>query len=462
MSSLNINRTRPIHHVVSAAMIDLYGDISQAGLQQTLLFNAARGFRKINNEILKNGRRKATIHVNRNTHTATLPIDFYEESFVGIIDDMGRKIPLRLRTDLTDTENIEDIPCEDKCPQCNQNKNICKELSITESTVIVVINNTTYEKTIIKKLYPNGDYFLESNTPVYDVITNTVVYVAQKEFVRHLELKDCGCLSETEENLEFIRINNFDCYCSYFAPCCDAIIDGSYQIFEETGLIKFNSNFKYSKVYIEYQGFLPKKNGQYHVPEICFETLVQWIKWKSVENKRNVSLSERNFVWEHYLIERGNLEKLNGRFSLQNVIQSIGLIPKFDIEWHRDDSCYTPKQEVMTTSNTCETQSISCPPTSGKSFIPFSILTAAGNNGSSPIVGSNTYQDDRFKNAIGINTIILNDTTFTRNEYANQSVKDFSIDVVNGVLTLFQGDGVSPRNFDTGDVLVVPTFFKLI
>lgn len=448
------NRTVPIYRVVAAAMVDMYGDISQAGLQQTLMFNAARGFRKLNNEVLKNGRRNVTLHVNRNTFTATLPLDFYEESFVGVIDNYGQKVPIRLRTDLADTDNIDDIPCEDKCPKCSQNTNICKELKVSEQTVIVVINNQTYEQTITKKLYPNGDYYIETVIPLLDIASNTVIYTTQKEFVAAISLKDCGCIEDTESNLDIIKCNAYDVYCSYYAPCCGVSLDSSYQILHETGLIKFNTNFQFSKVYLEYQGFLPKKNGIYQVPEICFEALVNWIKFKAVENKPNVPLSIRQWHWERYRIERNNMEKLIGRMSLQQIVQTIGLIPKFDVEYHPKQYCFTPIQEPMAATNECGNTAITCPPTSGKSFTPFTVLAVAGNP-NSPVVGQSTFQSDKFVGAIGIETIFINNTTFTR-------PKDFTIDTSTGILSIWQGDGITPREFQTEDVLAVTTFFKLV
>lgn len=457
------NRTVPIYKVVAAAMVDIYGDISQAGLQQTLMFNAARGFRKLNNEILKNSRRKVLLHVNKNTHTATLPLDFYEESFVGVIDDNGQKVPLRMRTDLTDTNNIDDIPCEDKCPKCAQDKNICNELTITEDTILVIINNSTYEQTIIKKLYPNGDYFIETRIPLLDINTNTVVYTTQKEFVAKLSLKDCGCIEDTPENIAVIKCNACDVYCNYFASCCSTPLDASYQIFPETGLIKVANNFNFDKIYLEYQGFLPKKNGQYQVPEICFETLVNWIKFKVVENKQNVPLGVRQWHWERYRVERGNMEKLVGRMGIQQIIQSIGLIPKFDVNWYPDNYCFTPPQSTaMAPTDSCSAQQATCPPTSSKSFTPFDILVVAGNGAGTPTVGVATYQNNKLINYLGINVIFINNTTLTKLQNDNQTAKDFSIDPITGILTVYQGDGVTLRLWQDGDILAIPTFFKLV
>lgn len=146
----NLNDTIPLHKVVAAAMIDSYMDISQAGVQQMYSHWCARGLEKLTNEVLKTGIVKVLLSVNKNTQTATLPLGFKEEVFVGELRN-GLKYPIFLNSSITDEKGIETIECEDKCPKCNANKAICQDLQVTEDTVLVVINNSTYEQTIIKK-----------------------------------------------------------------------------------------------------------------------------------------------------------------------------------------------------------------------------------------------------------------------------------------------------------------------
>lgn len=583
------NQMISLNKVIAGAMVDMYGDINQAGLYQMLSHWAVRGYKKLNNEVLKTGKRKAIITINKNTHTGTLPLDFNNASFIGVIDNYGQKVPIRLRTDLTDTNNIEEVQDEDDCPKCGCNTNVCKDLSITESETIVILNNNTYIQTIVKTLYPNGDYFIETTTPVLtltgvdtetkatatisithigrtgatfrvfilgqqlgeypqtDDDTNiaflaasianyyngkygysfsveeniisiqppaglgssinggvnlaidatqittgtgigtpqpgldasitqfaggvdaevktdgTVTYVTQKEFIAKITLAECGCIEPTPANIEVIKCNAYDCYCCYYAPCCDSTLDAGYQVFEETGLIKFGHQFKQNKVYIEYQGFLPKKNGIYQIPEIAFETLVNWIKYKSVENKKNVPLSERSWFQQNYFRERGNMEKLIGIMSLAQFLQAITLIPRFDAVYYNDYTCVTiPKDEVMPATDNCNVPQTTCPPTSSKSWTPFSIQVTAGTGSGKPTPGLNTYQNNNLINAVGINILFIDNTSFSRNQDTTQDVKDFSIDYVNGILSMWQSDGVTPRLWTAGETLIIPTFFKLV
>jgi len=192
----------PLSRVVNAAAIDTYEQKSK--VEQVYSHWAARGLFELRMQILKGGKRKVFLHVNKNLHTATLPPDFNGEIFVGIVKN-GIKIPINQNLHLVDTKNIVDVPCEDKCEKCNANKEICNELSITTTTKTIEINAANYEQTITKKLYPNGDYFLETVMPFLDTETGTVVYRTSKEFVAHIDLKPCGCVEETEENIEKLR-----------------------------------------------------------------------------------------------------------------------------------------------------------------------------------------------------------------------------------------------------------------
>lgn len=318
----------PLSRVVAASIIDVYGDLGW--LQQLHSHWAARGLKKLQNESLKRGKKSVLLHVSHNTHTATLPPDFDGEIFVGFINSRGLKEPLMFNNMIANVQHIEDIECEDKCPKCQQDKGICDDIKITQETEMININGTLYEKTIVKKLQPNGDYILEITTPIWDVTDEEIKFITETEFIAHLDLKECGCLEDTEANIETVKTCCEDIYCRYYAGCgqCSGHF-GSYKIFEENGLIQFDHAFKLDKVYVEYYGFIPKINGQYQVPEIAFETLVEWTKFKSVQNKKSVNLGERDWYFQHYMRERRNMEKIIGRTGLSKLIQAIWLLPKF-------------------------------------------------------------------------------------------------------------------------------------
>src|SRR5687767_3310367 len=94
--------TVPLYRVVSAAIADSFEDIGRT--QQLFSHWAARKLKELNRQVLKTGKRTVLLTVNRSTNTATLPPDFGEEFFVGVMVN-GKKIPLKLRPELVDEKN---------------------------------------------------------------------------------------------------------------------------------------------------------------------------------------------------------------------------------------------------------------------------------------------------------------------------------------------------------------------
>lgn len=456
----DLRRTVPLYKVVSAAIVDTHEDINK--VQQTYSHWAARGLKKLIGESLRSGKRSIILTVNKSTNTATLPSDFHEECFLGVIIN-GKKVALKMRSDLVDLKNVEELACEDKCDKCNQDKKMCEELTVTEDTTLVTIEDSVYEQTIIKKLYPNGDYYLETKTPVWDVDSSSVVYTTSKQFITSLDLKPCGCIDDTVDNEEKIKCCAYDAWCNYFAPCdCTTQYNyGGYRIFEETGLIQFDNLGDITKVYLEYTGFIPKKNGQYHVPEVAFETLVEWTKYKSIQNRRNIPDITIQRWFDNYKRERDNMKIRMHRVSLSNVIRIAMSLPKFDIEYDCFAGNVIPCVVAQAVSSTtvatteCVAPAPVCAPSTTKNLSPFQIAVIAGMGQGTPTDGSNEYQLEALKGAVGLNVIIVNNNNETTK--ANQ----FTFDSATGTIKRYQGDGVTPNNWATGDVLIA-NFSKFI
>lgn len=432
----------PLSRVVAAALLDTYAD--KGNLQQLYSHWACRGLNKLQQEVLKRGKQRAILSVNANTRTATLPADFKQELFVGYINHRGIRVPLPLNINLTNEDSIQDL--SDMCPKCNQRKSICNDLTVTEDSETVVINEGFYEKTTIKKLYPNGDYFLEVTTPYFNTDNDQVEYITTKEFITKIKLKPCGCVEETEENIETIKQCCYDAWCCHFSSCstkCDTSI-GGYKLFEEEGLIQFDFNFNHKKVYIEYLGFVPKLNGQLAVPEVAFETLVNWTKFKSVENKKSVPLGERDWYFRNYRRERSNMEKMLGRISLSRLVQAMSVNPKFDYEMPWGCGCGIPNTIAIIGSSEQECNGSTGPTTNTTinniiNNVVNNTITRIINNftqiqiivdgkAGSPVAGENTYQNDALIGATGLAMINVNKNTEYRGD-------DFTLDGVTGTIT---------------------------
>lgn len=462
----------PLYKVVNAAIVDSYEDIGK--VQQLYSHWAARGYKKLNNETLHSGIRRVLLKINHSTNTATLPVDFKGERFVGIINEYGQKVPFKPAANLVNDKSIEDIDCVDKCEKCNQDKSICSELTVTEDTVLVTINDAVYEQTIIKKLYPDGSYYLETKIPVWDYDSEAVTYVINKEYITSIDLKPCGCIDNTESNVEKLKCYCYDIYCKYYTQCCAPDIDmGVYRIFEEVGVVQLSKDIPYDKLYLEYDGFLPKKNGQYQIPEVAFETLVEWVKFKAVDGKKNISTTEKQWRFERYKLERSNMEKVRLKIPLSLIINAATLIPKFDVGYafdlmHTCPTGTTIRQSVSAISQTVTTETGSssssssssstddcgnaapavCPCPS-KGLVPFTLAVISSNAQGVPQPDSTTYQNNALIGAIGLDTIVVNNANET------EIKGDFTFDSVTGTINR------SPNIWFAGDVLVAK-FSKFI
>lgn len=437
----------PLSRVVNASIVDVYGDISK--LEQRYSHWAARGLKKLYRESLPQKLYKVLLKVNANTHTATLPLDYYKENFVGYINNGWERVRISPNSDLVDQRNIADIPCDDKCEKCDQNKSICNDLVVTEEINLIVINNNTYEQTIIKKLYPNGDYYLQTTTPVLNIEDNSIDYPVTREFIANFDLKPCGCLEDTTNNTQNLQTYCPDIYCNYYSSCsasCDNSF--SYRIFEETGLIQLSPNFRYDKVYFEYMGYIQKVKGQYVVPDVAFETLVEYVKSKAIDNKGNISLAERQYQKNNYRIERTNMIKVLYRVNLSSLIHAWNSLPKFDIDYGNWRSCFSmpnsyqiPALIAGSSSSNNTTEIINN--TTLIRNANYTLAVKVDGQPGSPLAGLSVYQNNILKNALNINYIFLAKQTLTILD------SDFQFDSVTGTIN------IAPNQFYAGDSLIV-------
>ena len=150
-------------------------------------------------------------------------------------------------------------------------------------------------------------------------------------------MAECGCIKPTAQNSCRLEACCFEAWCCYCAPCENSSSEtGGYRIFEENGTIYFDNAMKADKCYIEYSGFLPKSGNEYLIPEIAFETIVEYTKHKSIANKKGVAQWERRDQKQAYVDERSNMTKVMGRISLSDIVHSALLVPKFSYNY---DSC---------------------------------------------------------------------------------------------------------------------------
>ena len=204
-------------------------------------------------------------------------------------------------------------------------------------------------------------------------------------------------------------------------------------------------------MYKEYRGFVPKVNGQFAVSEVAFETLVNWTKFKSVENKKSVPIVERGWYFNNYRRERSNMEKMIGRVSLSKYIKSLQANPKFDFEMPFNCRSGVPNTiSLVSSSSECSNESNSGSGNTTNNTINVTNvilnnytelkLIVDGKSGS-PVAGQNTYQNNALIGATGIGMINVNKNT----EYKGD---DYSFNGVSGTITRIS-------QWQTADVSVI-------
>lgn len=323
-----LKRVVTLSSAVNAAMLDAREDVGRS--KQLYTHWAARGLKLLYNQVLPKKVRRVVLMINKNTSSAVLPDDFDTEVFVGVINNKGHKVPLVSNSAIT-SDNFDTLPKQsDTCAVCGQDKDICEDLQVTEISETVVINGQPYELSSVKTLYPNGEYYLVTNTPYLDTATNSVVFRSERELLTTLDKRACGCLAQTKSNMFKLKQCNNEVYTCYYAKCDSGESQEGYKVFYDQNLIQFDRTFPHEKVYLEYNAFLQKKGGKYYIPEVAFETVVEWTKFKAVDGKNNVSLGERSWRLEQYKAAKRNMVKSMGKINFTQLVNLIGMTPKFD------------------------------------------------------------------------------------------------------------------------------------
>lgn len=344
----DIRKFVPISKAVKQAVMDMYEDFGKVEARYNAW--AIRGIKKLTNETLKSNKRYAMLNVNHNLNSAVLPPDFEEAIYVGWIDECGKKWQLTLNGSITNPKLIDEIPCDNQCDkQCDcYPKQLCCDLESTQVINRILINDTYYDETVTSTLLPSGEFYEVTTTPIAG--SEGIEYITTKKYVTSFDVEECGCIKKTKKNDSKLKVCAWDQYTCYCTPCSYGDTDfGGYNIFPENNTIMFDGAMKFSKVYVEYRGGLPKKGNEYLIPEVTFETIINFTKFKSVENKKGVSLADRGWHWERYMIERGNMVKILGRISLSDVIHSALLVPKFDVN---QNHCTSPRFNDEENDNT--------------------------------------------------------------------------------------------------------------
>lgn len=315
------------------AVMDMYGNYVDD--EARALVNVIRGIKKLTRQSVKSKKRYAILNINKNTRTAILPCEYRKVISVFVIDSCDNRVDLNVNHKIINTEVLEEIPCENECDKdCGcYPKQMCQDLSTSQVINKIRIGDTDYDETITYYLQPNGEYKAVTTTPYLNIGGGGgVIYKDKTDYVTTFDVADCGCIKQTEQNdcrLEVACPDVWACYCC--DSCASADNDlGGYNIFPESGIIKFDRNFIYDKAYMAYRGFLPKQGNEYLIPEVASDAVVNWAKFLFIQNKKGVSRSDREWFLERYEQEYKNLRIITCRVSISDIINRVLTVPKFD------------------------------------------------------------------------------------------------------------------------------------
>lgn len=428
----------PLNKIVKRAILDMYADFAKDEARYQAW--AIDGLKKLTRETIKSRKRFALININKNLNSAVLPCDFKEEIFVGLIDNCGQKVPLNINPNIVNNFLIEnEVPCDQDCPddcKCYP-KQLCNDLQTTQVINKMLINDVEYDQTVTTTLLPNGEYYKVTTTPTWNTVTSEIDYTNTKEYITTFDTATCGCIKPTKTNDHLLAACNWDLYCCYCTCCSSGNTDfGGYKIFYETGTIHFDGAMIYDKFYLEYRGSLPKSGNEYLVPEVAYETLIEYTKHKSIANKKGVAQWERRDQFSAYERERTNMTKMMGRISLYDVVHSAMNVPQFV---YNLNGCYSPAQissggGAATPSQVLVTQYVNVPSPAPSATRP-TIITVEGSEMSAGVTYNNPI-------LAGVQLLIFSDVFnryLTTTEYSLVPTGGFTINTgVYGAGDFFQ------------------------
>jgi len=285
----------PVNKIGRRAAADMYEDFDKVEARYALW--TVDGLKKLTRETLKSPMRRAILKVNKYLNNAVLPCDFKSELGVYIINSCGEKVPLTINPNIVNAHLITEYPCESECEaKCGcLPKQLCADIQTTQVKNVIRIGDTDYEETVTSQLLPSGEYRIVTTTPYEDLHNGGIRYDDKIEYVTDFDTAACGCITPSERNLAKLEAVCWDAFCCYCAPCVPGNSEfGGYNIFEENGTIHFDGALASDKIYLEYRGALPKHGNEYLIPEVAYDTLVQWTKWCSIANKKGVPKWERD------------------------------------------------------------------------------------------------------------------------------------------------------------------------
>lgn len=290
------------------------------------------------------------LFVDPTTQTAKLPVGFKKlAKGVSVIDDCRNIIPIIYDPNKNVGCEVEKNDCSCGCNKCGCSNDSCNmNLDYTDEDII--INGTTYKKTIKTRLCENGDVIHEYHEPFLGKENQAdtdspdkIIWRDYTERIGNVTRKPCGCIEPTDANISIcIRATGFnylntDRKIYHHNPGAEyghlnrvaRIEDVSYKIDLDERLIYFFGQAHVKKAKISFISTGKCLTEPTYVPDYCEDAIKTLLHYRSLRFRSNVSSAEK----ERALRDAGREEEDLLRFLYPLVPAELLAIERRITKW---------------------------------------------------------------------------------------------------------------------------------
>lgn len=257
MEEYNTGRFSTVAKAI-ASIMSREGDVSLAmRLRYTEV--AKEVYEDLNLSVIKDIKR-VVLNIHEHLPVLPVPLDYYDFVSLDYLDRHGVPRPMvfndKLKDDVIDISLDHDCGCECGCTSgaCCAVKNY---ETIQEQVEMDMPNSTvqTFTKYTRKNINPDGSYFQEVTEPVrvYDnnVWTDTLLKTVSS-FICKLDVKECGCLLDTEHNRTQLQENCCGVNIRHECGCSAEYHKNSYTISQDGNRLILPKGYDYEKIVLRY------------------------------------------------------------------------------------------------------------------------------------------------------------------------------------------------------------------
>jgi hypothetical protein len=238
------------------------------------------------------------------------------------------------------TKKLEVSPtAKCKCQKCNCTVDFCSSFSsntLTEEDV--TINGQVYKKVTKQRICPNGDIMQEITEPYGadagqigdEASVMGIQYRTREVLIEKLEMKDCGCIADTPENLRKCAQ-----YCGVPPSCssdeCEKYFqqrEGKYRDDSETQTVYvWDCNARYALVSYVSNG--EGRCEEIMIPEYYRDALYAGMFYFSIQFKTNIGAYEKRMADDKFDQECMELVKFENPIDMEAIRETQDTFTKW-------------------------------------------------------------------------------------------------------------------------------------